>query len=173
MRHRKVRMCSRCGNSAELVTHRTICRPCNLERKRKVAAHAQLSEAGAVHNRQTSAAYRQTPRGRAGVLLWFAERRAKDASLEFSLDVLDITARIAKGACEATGLLFDLRPGPKKHHSNPWAPSLDRKDSSEGYTQKNVQVVCAAYNYAKSEWSETVLLRLARAIVDANHLPSV
>lgn len=88
--------------------------------------------------------------------------------MEFSLDAQNITQRIAAGICEVTGLAFDMKPGPNKHHANPWAPSLDRRDSSKGYTPDNVQVVVAAYNYAKSEWSETVLLRLARAIVDAN-----
>lgn len=167
MRHEKVKMCSRCGLPGDLVVHRTICRPCNLRRKRDVAMRAQATDAGAVFNRTKTAAYRQTPRGRAGVLLWFAGRRAKDAGTEFSLDVQDVTNRIAGGVCEATGLPFDMAPGPDKHHANPWAPSLDRRNSSEGYTADNVQVVCAAYNYAKSEWPADVLLRLARAIVDA------
>lgn len=168
MRHKKVKVCSRCKLPAELVTQRTICRPCNLERKRGVAARAQSLEAGAATNRAKTAAYRQTPRGRAGVLVWFAERRAKDTNRPYALDVDAIANRIAAGRCEVTGISFDMAPGPDKHHSNPWAPSLDRKNSSGGYTSDNVQVVCAAYNYAKSEWSADVLLRLARAIVDAN-----
>lgn len=167
MRHKKVKTCSTCGLPGELVTHRTICRPCNLERKRNVAARALALPEMKALNRSRTTAYRQTPRGRTGVLLWFASRRAKDAGMEFSLEISDVAARITKGFCEATGLAFDMAP-PNKHHANPWAPSLDRRDSSKGYTPDNVQVVVAAYNYAKSEWSETVLLRLARAIVDAN-----
>lgn len=168
MRHKKVKVCSRCGLPAELVTHRTICHPCNLERKREVAARALTSEQAQHVNRTKTAAYRKTPRGRAGLLVWFAERRAKDANLVCALDVEAITLRIATGVCEATGIPFSLEPGPYRHRANPWAPSLDRRDNSKGYTPDNVQVVVAAYNYAKSEWSEAVLLRLARAIVDAN-----
>jgi hypothetical protein len=168
MRHKKVKTCSKCGQTKELVIHRTICHDCNLERKRTVSAKAQSTEAGAVYNRTTTAAYRQTPRGRAGLLLWFAAKRAKAAGREFSIEAQNITDRIAKGRCEATGIIFDMAPGLDKHHANPWAPSLDRYDSTKGYTTENVQVVCAAYNYAKSEWSAQVLLRLARAIVDAN-----
>jgi hypothetical protein len=93
--------------------------------------------------------------------------------VEFSLDPQNISERIAKGVCEATGLPFDMAPGPDKHHANPWAPSLDRRDSSKGYTQSNVQVVVSAYNYAKQEWSADVLLKLARAIIDANQQTSV
>lgn len=167
MRHKKVKVCSRCSQPAELVTHRTICRPCNLARKRGVAARALSLPENSALNRTKTAAYRQTPRGRAGVLVWFAERRAKDAGRPYALDVNNVADRISVGYCEVTGLPFDMAPGPDKHHSNPWAPSLDRKDSSGGYTTDNVQVVVAAYNYAKSEWSADVLLRLARAIVDA------
>lgn len=166
MRHKKVKTCSRCGQPAELVTHRTICRPCNLERKRGVAARALQSSEAQYVNRETTAAYRKTPRGRAGLLIFFAAKRASDAGREFNLTKENVAQRIEKGYCEVTGLPFDMDPGPRKHHSNPWAPSLDRKDSSKGYTPDNVQVVVAAYNYAKSEWSEEVLLRLARAIVD-------
>ena len=164
MRHKKVKACSKCGCLKELVIHRTICHDCNLERKRAVAAKALSTEAGAIQNRTKTAAYRQTPNGRARLLIFFAAKRAK----ECFLDVTNIAARIAAGHCEATGIPFDLKPGPDKHHANPWAPSLDRRDSAKGYTTENVQVVCAAYNYAKSEWSGDVLLVLARAIVDAN-----
>lgn len=168
MRHKKVKVCTKCGEPAELVKHRTICRPCNLARKRAVTARKLSTEAGAVYNRKIATAYRQTSRGRAGLLLWHATKRAKDNDLECTLDVINLTARIAKGFCEVTGLPFDLKPGSFRHHANPWAPSLDRKNSSKGYTPDNVQVVVAAYNYAKSEWSSNVLLTLARAIVDAN-----
>lgn len=168
MRHKKVKICSRCGKPGETVMHRTICAPCNLIRKREVAARAQATEAGASYNRRTTAAYRQTPRGRAGLLVFFAAKRARAAGLPFDLSWEPVAAAIASGRCAATGLPFDLKPGPDKHHANPWAPSLDRRDSSKGYIRDNVQVVCTAYNYAKSEWSEEVLLTLARAIVDAN-----
>lgn len=167
MRHKKVKICTRCGTPSEIVRHRTICVACNLARKREVAARAQSTERGALRNRQTTAAYRRTPRGRAGVLVFFAAKRARAAGLCFSLSWEPIAQAIATGRCAATGLPFDLEPGPDRHHANPWAPSLDRRDSSKGYTHDNVQVVCAAYNYAKSEWSEDVLLTLARAIVDA------
>lgn len=166
MRHRKVKECSRCGLPGELVTHRTICAPCNLARKRAVSARAQATDAGATYNRETTAAYRRTPRGRAGLLVSFAAKRAKANGMEFSLTWEPIAAAIATGRCAATGLPFDMKPGLGKHHANPWAPSLDRRDSSKGYTSDNVQVVCAAYNYAKSEWSSDVLLTLARAVVD-------
>lgn len=168
MRHKKVKTCSGCGQAAELAVHRTICVPCNLARKRGVAARALSLPENAALNRAKTAAYRQTPRGRAGLLVFFAAKRAKANGVEFSLTWEPIAKAIELGVCTVTKLPFDMAPGSGKHHANPWAPSLDRKDSSKGYTPGNVQVVCAAYNYAKSEWSADVLLRLARAIVDAN-----
>jgi hypothetical protein len=168
MRHKKVKTCSRCKQAVELVRHRTICHTCNLARKRAVAEKKQNTDAGAAYNRETTAAYRRTPLGRAGLLIFFASKRAKEANRPFNLTRESIASRIAAGKCEVTGLPFDLSPGPDKHHANPWAPSLDRRDSTGGYTEDNVQVVCAAYNYAKSEWTGDVLLKLARAIVDAS-----
>lgn len=167
MRHRKVKVCSKCRQPTELVTHRTICHPCNLERKRGVAARALTSETAQHANRTRTAAYRQTPVGRAGVLIFFAAKRARDAERECTLELADIAKRIAVGNCEVTRLPFDLKPAAHKNRSNPWAPSLDRRDNTKGYTPDNVQVVCAAYNYAKNEFSADVLLRLAHAIVDA------
>lgn len=167
MQHKEVKACTSCGRPHALVTHRTICRECNLKRKRAVAARATSTEKGATYNRTKTAEYRKTPKGRAKLLLFFATRRARDAGLNFELSESEVSEKIMRGRCEATGLPFDLEPGPFRHHANPWAPSLDRRDSSKGYTPDNVQVVCAAYNYAKSEWSVDVLLRLARAIIDA------
>lgn len=166
MRHKKVKTCTKCGQPAELVTHRTICRPCNLARKRAVSARHQSTAPGAEYNRRHVTAYRRTPSGRAKLLVYFASRRAKDSEMEFSLSHEDVVTVLARGVCEATGLPFDMGPSVNKHRANPWAPSLDRRDNSKGYTPDNVQVVCAAYNYAKNEFTPEVLLTVARAIVD-------
>lgn len=103
----------------------------------------------------------------ADYLLFDAKRRADKKKVPYDISNAE-RARIEKiittGFCEVTGLPFSKLDGT----ANPWAPSLDRRDSSRGYTTDNVQVVCAAYNYAKSEWSAGVLLTLARAIVDAS-----
>ncbi len=49
----------------------------------------------------------------------------------------------------------------------PWAPSVDRIDSSKGYVPGNVRLVCVAANLAMNEWGEDVLARVARAYVEA------
>jgi hypothetical protein len=108
-------------------------------------------------------AYRQTATGRAIQLHSNAKRRAEDKGISFKLDRVDLIERIAAGYCEATGLPLSLTTG---GGINPWSPSLDRRDSSKGYTADNVQVVCTAYNLAKHQFPPDVLLTLARAIVD-------
>ena len=39
--------------------------------------------------------------------------------------------------------------------------SLDRIDSSKGYTVENCRLVCTAVNLAMNEWGEDVLERIA------------
>jgi hypothetical protein len=107
--------------------------------------------------------YRQTATGRAAQLQSNAKRRAQEKGIPFDLDRLDLIERITAGRCEVTGLPFDLAAGAGL---NPWAPSIDRIDSTKGYTPDNVQVVVSAYNIAKGPWSDDVLPTLARAIVD-------
>lgn len=47
----------------------------------------------------------------------------------------------------------------------PFAPSLDRIDSTRGYVVGNVQFVCTAANFAKGQWGLDVLRRIARGVV--------
>lgn len=71
-----------------------------------------------------------------------------------------------QGCCEVTGLPF--RPPSEQYSRNPYGPSLDRIDSSKGYTPDNVRIVCVAANLAMNEWGEEVLSRIAKAYVLAN-----
>lgn len=40
---------------------------------------------------------------------------------------------------------------------HPWTPSIDRWDSTKGYTPDNCRVVSTIYNMAKSTWSDEVV----------------
>lgn len=53
----------------------------------------------------------------------------------------------------------------------PLAPSIDRIDSSLGYTRQNCRIVCAAVNYAMNVWGEDVLWRLfkRRPLLDVSN----
>ena len=62
------------------------------------------------------------------------------------------------GRCEVTGLLFSTDTSIKR---NPLSPSIDRIDSSLGYTQSNCRVVCYAVNIAMLHWGEDVFAQIA------------
>lgn len=47
---------------------------------------------------------------------------------------------------------------------NPWAPSIDRIDSTKPYTIRNVRVVCVAANTAMSDWGAGVLVKLSEGV---------
>ena len=117
-------------------------------------------------------ARRTKPESRVSEMLAGARNRALKMNVPCDIDFDFVYPLVQAGRCQKTGLPFDLEPHPD-HRVHPWAPSLDRIDGKKGYTTDNVRVVVAAYNYAKSEWSDDVLLRLAHAIVDANRKTGV
>lgn len=61
--------------------------------------------------------------------------------------------------CAVSGILLDL--GRSEHGRRPFYPSLDRKNSAEGYTVENCRIVCVAANLAMNQWGEEVLKKLA------------
>lgn len=102
----------------------------------------------------------------ADYLLFDAKRRADKKNVPYGISDAErarIGDVIEAGACEFTGLPFDSLAGT----AHPWAPSLDRIKPELGYVDGNVRVVVWAYNRAKANWSDKVLLTLMRAIVDA------
>lgn len=54
-------------------------------------------------------------------------------------------------SCAVTGIMFDLSLS-RRGAVNPLAPSLDRIDSSKGYTDKNTRLVVYFVNVAKHTW---------------------
>lgn len=69
------------------------------------------------------------------------------------------------GLCELTGIPFEFQKEPAHGARRPYAPSLDRIDSTKGYTPANVRLVCVAANLAMNQWGEEVLYRLAEGLI--------
>ncbi|KKN55442.1 hypothetical protein LCGC14_0582120 [marine sediment metagenome] len=112
-----------------------------------------------LRNRDTyvtrSRAYRATTHGRA-VEMWHSHRRtAKVRGLDATLTKEWIEEKL-NGVCEATGLGFELTGG-----RGPKSPSLDRMDSSKGYTPENTRMVLWAINLACGDWGQEVFLPIA------------
>lgn len=93
------------------------------------------------------------------------KRRATKVGIKWDLTKIEIASLItrADGRCEVTGVEFSNH---KIGSSNrrPYTPSIDRIDSSKGYTLNNCRLVCVATNLAMNEWGEEVLVVLARSM---------
>jgi hypothetical protein len=94
-------------------------------------------------------------------ILYCAKSRAVDLGIAFDLTT-EWCFKTWTGRCALTGEAFDLGP---KINGRPFSPSLDRIDAKGGYTQDNCRFVLWAINRFKSDGSDELMLRLARALI--------
>lgn len=76
-------------------------------------------------------------------------------------DVLEILEK-QDNKCVYTGKDFVWE------YSNNYKPSIDRIDSTKGYTKDNIQLVCVIANQAKSDLTHTEFLDMVKIIYDKN-----
>ena len=95
-------------------------------------------------------------------------RGARQHSLErgctFELSLDWIKEKLTIGVCEATGVSFEFGPPEVGKKYNWLAPSLDRKDSTGGYTIDNVWVTTWRYNACKSDVSVSEFVEFCRLV---------
>lgn len=91
---------------------------------------------------------------------WKMHQRAKQRSRingrEFSIEVSDIKI---PDVCPILGIRLNMNSGKSGAYIN--SPSLDRIDSSKGYTKDNIQVVSQLANAMKHKATKEQLLRFA------------
>ncbi len=92
---------------------------------------------------------------------------AKIRKKSFSLTLSWIEKKLIAGICERSGVRFICEMGNRDllGGRNPWYPSIDRIDSSLGYTENNCQMVITLYNFAKNEWTDADVLKMAKGLV--------
>jgi len=96
-----------------------------------------------------------------------AKQRSKTKNLSFSITKEWIKEKLLEGKCEATGIGFKLtKCGEGKEKTNPYAPSIDRVDSSKGYTLDNCQMTILAFNKFKSDTLEHDIIEIAEKILE-------
>lgn len=108
--------------------------------------------------------YRLSIKGRSMTLFNAVKARCRQFGHELELCPARIEFALLVGKCERTGIPFVL----EKHESrmtNPYSPSVDRKDSTKGYTYSNVQIVCTAYNLAKNQMTDNEFLDFCKVVV--------
>jgi len=96
-----------------------------------------------------------------------AQKRAKaEGWPQPDFNSLWLEEKILNGACEVTGIPFDLvsQATSTVHAKNPWVPSLDRIDSTRPYLKDNVQLVVYMYNVCKAEFSHAEVAKFCRAV---------
>lgn len=135
--------------------YRRICKTCYKTREQERKQRVPSAE------RATS--FKKWRRdNRASALVSMARYRAKQKGLPFTLTDED-TARlqwvIDLGRCQVTGIPFNLDDG------KTWdSPSLDRIDSTRGYTPENTRVVLYCVNVMANLWGEEKILKIADAL---------
>lgn len=90
--------------------------------------------------------------------------RAKDRKLDCTLTEQDLRKKIEETnwTCSISKLPLTMR------HKDRCKASVDRIDSSKGYTMDNIQIVAACVNMAKSDGTDKELIEMCKAIVKAN-----
>lgn len=105
----------------------------------------------------------RTLEGKARALYDGAKFRAKKDNLEFNLTLDHIKNILSFGVCDLTKIPFSYEL--HEFRQNPRAPSLDKIDSSKGYTIENVRVVLWLVNAALQECSDKEALPILEALV--------
>lgn len=88
----------------------------------------------------------------------------KNKILECKLSVLQIEEiwEFQGGKCPYTGIGMKLVT--PKNKTSPYQASLDRIDSSKGYTRDNVEFVCLAVNYAKNNFTKEQIIEFFKEL---------
>lgn len=94
------------------------------------------------------------------------ERNARRRHIPFALtrqEFREIVER-SQGRCMMTGIEFEFEAY-KGSCRRPFAPSLDRVDSTKGYYADNCRLICVLVNLALNQWGTEPLMRVARNLV--------
>ena len=84
--------------------------------------------------------------------------RAEKKGIDFDLTPDWIEAKMAYEFCEATGVRF------RGKGNDPFGRTIDRKDSSKGYTKANCWVACWMYNRAKMDNTHEDVMEMVAAM---------
>ena len=146
----KSKVCSACGESKPLTSFRRCkgykdfihsqCKHCETE------YHKQKT----VDPRKKYASWKRWSKRKWHIVQYHCIRtRVKDKStIDFQADYLLELYEKQNGICPYFGVAMSTSI---EHSHYPWTPSVDRIDSSKGYTKDNICLCCLAANSAKSD----------------------
>src|ERR1019366_3486233 len=154
---KKKKRCKRCDNNAKHNYYLTNSDSVRRNAKRWYKANKTKRAAKAKE-------YNKTPKGRLVKLMQGAKNRAKKYHHIFALDshfLLELWNN-QSAKCALTNIPFEFENN-TIHDTNPFAPSIDRINSTGGYTKDNVRLVCVAVNYALNEFGEETFKQICEA----------
>ena len=100
-----------------------------------------------------------------------AKDRSRTKGVPCSLTAHEVEVLLSRsgGFCELTGIQFtkDRSTGTRRA---PFAPSIDRIDTSKPYSVKNCRIVCVAVNIALSDWGEAVFKEICKGYCKSHDL---
>ncbi len=93
-------------------------------------------------------------------------RNSKMRKIPFELTADDVREMMlaTNGQCQVTGIKFDMHKMDGMR-VRPWSPSIDRIDSTKGYTKNNCRIICTAANLSINQWGDEVFYALASSVV--------
>jgi hypothetical protein len=115
--------------------------------------------------KKTCTKYRSTLKSKIPLLIRVAKTRSIKHSWDFDLTKEWLKEKLANECCEVSGEKFNCQVNEFDTHFNPYAPSIDRIDSSKGYTKDNCRVVLACVNMGIGEWGLDIYLDVAEKVI--------
>ena len=110
----------------------------------------------------------ESVRGRLVMVLGSARSRSRRYNRAYDLDIewlLNLHSK-QSGCCLLTGIPLEFSVNANKtRRFIPFAPSLDRIDSDDGYTKDNTRLVCVAVNLALNRFGEDLFTRVAEGFL--------
>jgi len=112
---------------------------------------------------------RETQSDWAKKLFYSVRSNARTRGIDVYIDYNWILSQFESGdrRCAISGIPFDFGYN-SKYRRRPFAPSVDRIDSSLPYTPENCRLVCCVANYAMNSWDDEVLIKLAHGVARMN-----
>jgi hypothetical protein len=92
--------------------------------------------------------------------------KARNFAIDVDLEFLLSLWKAQQGCCAVSGYAFSDEFHKDAFVKTPFAPSLDRIDSSKGYVKENVRLVSMIANFAMGQWGHDVLRRFAHGVVE-------
>lgn len=151
-------LCVQCGLNPIKVKNKGLCKRCYNKHRNQLRDKKKW-------NRWYADYRREKPEKQ---LYQAAKSKAKREGRAFDLDEAWVKELLEKGACQVSGVPFQLPEYVEGNRSknNPFSPSIDRIDNAKGYTKDNCQVILWSINLFKNNFNEKVVFEIAKAWVN-------